>query len=81
MVGLIGGSIKGGMAGDHPITSRTTAQTSSINKTGHYGATALFAASEDGHETIVRLLLDKGADITHSGDYGSALVAASRERS
>ncbi|KAB5513458.1 nucleoside phosphorylase domain-containing protein [Coniochaeta sp. 2T2.1] len=42
-----------------------------------YG-TALLAASEEGHEEIVEMLLEKGADVnTQGGDYGTALQAAS----
>ena len=29
------------------------------------GATALYVASENGHTTIVNVLLDKGADVNH----------------
>ncbi|KAH9225077.1 hypothetical protein K456DRAFT_1812498, partial [Colletotrichum gloeosporioides 23] len=39
---------------------------------------ALQAASEEGHDNIVQMLLDKGADVNaHGGDYGNALQAAS----
>ena len=39
---------------------------------------ALQAASERGHEKMVRLLLEEGADINaQDGEYGNALQAAS----
>jgi ankyrin repeat protein len=44
---------------------------------GHYG-NALQAASYQGHQEIVQLLLDEGADIdAQGGKYGNALQAAS----
>lgn len=43
----------------------------------NYG-TSLITASISGHEKIVRILLDNGADVNASrGDYGTALIAAS----
>jgi hypothetical protein len=45
---------------------------------GRYG-NALQAASEGGHEAVVELLLDKGANVNaQGGDYGNALQAASQ---
>ena len=42
------------------------------------GRTALIWASEYGHERVVQMLLDKGADVNAQGDfYGNALQAAS----
>ena len=39
---------------------------------------ALQAASSGGHEAIVKLLLEKGADVNaQGGEYGNALQAAS----
>jgi ankyrin repeat protein len=44
---------------------------------GDYGS-ALHAASAEGHKQIVKLLLEKGADVNvQGGHYGSALQAAS----
>jgi hypothetical protein len=44
---------------------------------GRYG-NALQAASVKGHDKIVRMLIDAGADVNaQSGDYGNALQAAS----
>ncbi|KAJ5200683.1 Pfs NACHT and ankyrin domain-containing protein [Penicillium cf. griseofulvum] len=49
------------------------------SKDGRYG-NALQAASAEGYQEIVKLLLDKGADInTQGGRYGNALQAASGE--
>ena len=46
-------------------------------KGGNYG-NALQAASQGGHEMVVRLLLDKGVDVNAQGGYyGNALQAAS----
>jgi hypothetical protein len=43
---------------------------------GHYG-NALQAASANGHDRIVELLLSKGANFNaQSGDYSNALQAA-----
>jgi hypothetical protein len=48
-----------------------------ITQGGYYG-NALQAASAGGHETVVRLLLKKGADANAQGGYyGNALQAAS----
>ena len=45
---------------------------------GEYGS-ALHAAAGEGHEGIVRLLLENGADVNaHSGYYGSSLQMASK---
>lgn len=47
-------------------------------RTGAFRRTALIAASSGGHEAVVRLLLDKGADTNNQGGrYGTALQAAS----
>jgi ankyrin repeat protein len=57
------------------------AETSSIFNAegGHYG-NALQAASAEGLEAVVRLLLDKGADAhAEGGRYGNALQAASTQ--
>jgi ankyrin repeat protein len=36
-------------------------------------------AAENGHTKVVKLLVDKGADVnTQGGDYGNALYAASQ---
>ncbi|KAK4119594.1 hypothetical protein N657DRAFT_537577, partial [Parathielavia appendiculata] len=44
---------------------------------GYYG-NALQAASARGHQEIVKLLLDKGAEVNKQGGYyGNALQAAS----
>ncbi|THW69586.1 hypothetical protein D6D18_10540, partial [Aureobasidium pullulans] len=44
------------------------------------GRSALYWASELGHEKIARMLLEKGADVNAQGEwYGNALQAASAE--
>ena len=44
---------------------------------GHYG-NALQAASGNGHEKVVQMLVDAGADVNaQGGDYGNALQTAS----
>jgi hypothetical protein len=43
------------------------------------GHTLLYLAAEHGHQRMVKLLLDKGADVNaQGGDYGNALQAASK---
>jgi ankyrin repeat protein len=43
---------------------------------GHYG-NALQAASAKGYRQVVKMLLDKGADVNaQDGEYGNALQAA-----
>ena len=49
------------------------------NTTGSYG-NALCAASSNGQEQVVRLLLENGASVnSQGGNHGSALQAASLE--
>jgi hypothetical protein len=49
-----------------------------INECDDAGRTALMWASEGGHEKVVRILLDAGADVNaQGGEYGNALQAAS----
>jgi ankyrin repeat protein len=44
-----------------------------INARGKYG-NALMAASDSGHEKVVRILLARGADVSNlGGEYGNAL--------
>jgi ankyrin repeat protein len=47
-----------------------------VNKKDGYGNTALAWAARRGHEAIVLLLLEKGADIEAKGYFGTALVEA-----
>src|SRR5271155_2404934 len=49
-----------------------------VNAQGGYYGNALQAASYRGHEQVVQMLLDKGADVNaQGGEYGNALQAAS----
>ncbi|EMD97625.1 hypothetical protein COCC4DRAFT_34174, partial [Bipolaris maydis ATCC 48331] len=49
-----------------------------VNLKGGMYSNALYAASEGGHEQIVRILLNKGADANaQGGECGNALRAAS----
>ena len=49
-----------------------------INAQGGYCGNALQAASDRGHDQVVQMLLDKGADVNaQCGIYGNALQAAS----
>ena len=51
-----------------------------IGRWGKNYGTTLHAASLGGHEKIVQILLDKGADVNaQGGEYGNALQAASYE--
>uniref|UniRef100_A0A8H7NHJ7 Clr5 domain-containing protein n=1 Tax=Bionectria ochroleuca TaxID=29856 RepID=A0A8H7NHJ7_BIOOC len=56
------------------------AQGADVNARGGAYGNALQAASSQGHQEIVVLLLNKGADMNaHGGEYGNALQAASSE--
>lgn len=51
----------------------------SVNKFDREYHRKLLTASTEGHEQVVRLLLDRGADVNaQRGEYGSTLQAASR---
>ncbi|RYP19461.1 hypothetical protein DL767_009642 [Monosporascus sp. MG133] len=53
--------------------------TIAINTKDSRGQTPLFLAAKHGHYGIVKLLVDKGADVNaHDGHYGNALQAASQ---
>jgi ankyrin repeat protein len=63
-----------------PTSDGKSANKNSVNAQGGYYGNALQAASYKGHELVVKLLLDKGADINaQGGDYGNALKAAAAE--
>jgi len=51
-----------------------------INVSNIDGQTPLMAAAEYGHEEIVRFLLDKGADILASDDYGRNAMDIARKK-
>ena len=52
--------------------------TSTLEKRDSKGQTLLHLAAEHGHHRMVKLLLDKGADVNaQGGEYGNALHAAS----
>lgn len=63
-----------------PASDQNRANENRVNaQIGHCG-NALQAASSRGHEAVVKILLDKGADVNaHGGYYGNALQAASDE--
>lgn len=50
-----------------------------INETVGYYGNALQAASSGGHLEVVRLLVDKGAEVNALSEYGTALYAASSQ--
>jgi ankyrin repeat protein len=53
--------------------------TCNVNAQGGYYKNALQAASQGGHEVVVKMLLDKGADVNAQSEYyGNALQVASR---
>lgn len=45
-----------------------------VDKTNHYGNTALIFAASNGWPRAVRLLLDHGANINHRGRYGETAL-------
>lgn len=68
---------KGTMTFAQPSRS-TSAVFMRINAPGRRYSNALQAASFKGHDQVVRILLEKGADVNaHGGYYGNALQAAS----
>ncbi|KAL2859852.1 ankyrin repeat domain-containing protein [Aspergillus lucknowensis] len=63
-----------------PIGTKNAASSNTVNAQGGRFGNALQAASREGHENLVQMLLDRGANInTQGGEYGNALQAASRE--
>lgn len=53
-------------------------RSANVNATSTYGlGSPLQAATKDNHETIVRLLLEKGANVDNDAEYGTALHIAS----
>ena len=44
-----------------------------MNLRNTYGDTALIAASKNNHENIVKMLLEKNADVNIQGKYGTAV--------
>ena len=56
----------------------STSKSSDVNFEGGYFGHPLQAASAQGHEKVVQLLVEKGADVNaQCGEYGNALQAAS----
>jgi len=73
--------------GRSPVTSRTplsgsgeerTAREVAVNMARDNGATPLFVAAQNGHETMVRALIEMGADVNKAMDDGvpPLLIAA-----
>jgi ankyrin repeat protein len=70
----------GGLLGHKDILELTLRGTKyvDIDESDEDGRTALIWAGECGHETVVQMLVDLGADIhAQGGEYGNALCAAS----
>ena len=65
---LIEASRKGDVALVYQILEQGDAD---INQTDKDGETALTIAAENGHETIVKHLVEKGAEINHQNKKGS----------
>ncbi|KAK5213084.1 hypothetical protein LTR47_006963 [Exophiala xenobiotica] len=69
----------GGLLGHDDILELTLGRSNeyAINECDEDGRTALLWASKGGHEKVVRILLDHGADVNaEGGQYGNALQAA-----
>ncbi|KAF4852504.1 Ankyrin repeat and KH domain-containing protein 1 [Colletotrichum siamense] len=68
------------MLGFHSVLARLLANDRTNVDRPVAGMTPLQQASSDGHDEIVRLLLEHGAGINLSGKHGNALSAAAKNR-
>ncbi|KAF5516105.1 Ankyrin repeat and KH domain-containing protein 1 [Colletotrichum siamense] len=68
------------MLGFHSVLARLLANDRTDVDRPVAGMTPLQQASSDGHDEIVRLLLEHGAGINLSGKHGNALSAAAKNR-
>ena len=59
------------------VAKNLLAQCEDVNATGGHFGNLIQAAAFGGHETMVRCLIDRGADVHARGRYGSPLRAAS----
>ena len=62
-------------SGDLARLAKLIDEGADVDSTGPYGNTALIAAATQGHDALVRLLIERGADVNHEESfYGASAV-------